>query len=115
MTESELVMILIVQDIEEISKEWMDIIELRKSSEDSVEFIMNRLLSEFNLSHVETSNTANGITWMDDCWCLSLCLRKHNIDHVLCRRDRLDSFENVLHFVFRSSLAINNILQLFFF
>ena len=110
MTESELVMILIVQDIEEISKEWMDIIELRKSSEDPVEFIMNGLLSEFDLSHVETSNTADGITRMHDCWGLSLCLREHNIDHVLGRRDRLDSFENVLHCLCMwvlSSLAIN--------
>jgi len=90
-------MILIVEDIEEISKEWMDIIEFRKSSEDSIEFIMNRLLSEFDLSHVESSNTADGITGMDDCWGLSLCFRKHNIDHVLGRRDRLDSLEDVLH------------------
>ena len=90
-------MILVVQHIEEISKERMDIVELRKSSEDAVEFIVNRLLSEFDLSHVESSNTADGITGMDDCWGLSLCFRKHNIDHVLGRRDRLDSFENILH------------------
>jgi len=108
-------MILIVKDIEEISKEWMDIIEFRKSSEDSVEFIMNRLLSEFDLSHVKSSNTTDGITWMHDCWGLSLCLRKHNIDHVLGRRDRLDSFENVLHCVcVFCLLLLLTIFQLFF-
>lgn len=75
----------------------MDVIQLGETGQDIVESFVHGVLGELNLTHVETSNTTDGITRMDYGRSLSLGLRKDDVDHVLGGRNGLDTLENILH------------------
>lgn len=78
----------------------MDIIQLGETGQDIVESFVHGVLGELDLTHVETSNTTNGITRMDYSGGLSLGLGKDDVDHVLSRRNGLDTLKNILHFYY---------------
>ncbi len=76
-------MVLVVQDIHEISIEGMDVIQLRKLVQDGCQFVTKVLLGEFYLAGVEGPYSGYLVVLVDHSRCLALCLRQNNIYEVL--------------------------------
>lgn len=97
MTKGEFVMVLVIEYVEEIAVEGMDVFDFGEVFEDVEEFLVKSFLAEFDFSHVEGSDAADGIAWVDDCGCFSLGFWKDDVDEFRCGRDHLDGFEIVTH------------------
>ena len=72
--QGQFVVILVVQDIHQISVKRMDVIKLREFIDDRGEFIVISLLREFDFSHVELSDSRDLVVFANDCGCLALRL-----------------------------------------
>lgn len=72
MTKGEFVMVLVIEYVEEITVEGMNVFDFGKVFEDVEEFLVKSFLAEFDFSHVEGSDAADGIARVDDCGCFSL-------------------------------------------
>lgn len=57
---------------------------------------MKVLLGEFDLSHIEVSDSADLVASMNNCGCLPLSLRQDYIGKILTRRDNSNLLEIVL-------------------
>lgn len=97
MSQCDFVMILIVDNVDKISIEGMDIVELGEVLKDFSELFMDILTAELDLSHVERSDSGDVITGMDDSWGLSLCFGKDDVDKVSGGGDDLDLLEVIIH------------------
>lgn len=58
-------------------------LKLWEFSQDGSQFVMNSLLCILDFPHIETTNSADLKTLVNDSWSLALCLRQHYIDEVL--------------------------------
>lgn len=67
-------MILVIENIHQISIKWMDVIQLGEIRENLGEPVMIILLSKFDFSHVKMSNAMNLVMLVNNCWSLSLSL-----------------------------------------
>lgn len=76
-------MILVVQDIHEISIEGMDIVQFGEILDDLGESVMHILLGVFHLSHVKTPYPRDFVPLVNYSGGLPLCLGQHYIDKVL--------------------------------
>lgn len=92
-------MVLVIEYVEEVSVEWMDVFDFGEVFEHVSDFFVQSLLTELDFPHVERSDSADGITWVDDCRGFSLCLRQNYIDKLCGRWNDLDCFEIVAHFL----------------
>ena len=67
-------MVLVVKNVHKISVEGVNVIKLREAFYDACEFLIDRLLHELDLSHVELPDTGDLEILMDFCWGLALSL-----------------------------------------
>mmetsp|Transcript_36018 Transcript_36018/g.76805 ORF Transcript_36018/g.76805 Transcript_36018/m.76805 type:complete len:233 (-) Transcript_36018:65-763(-) len=95
LTEGQLVVIAIVQDVAEISVEGMDVVDLREVLQDLAELFAIRSLTELNLPHVEVSNSGNLEARVDHSRGLAVGLGQTYVHELLRRGDGLDLFELV--------------------
>ena len=56
---------------------------------------MNGLLAELDFSHVKSTDANNVIVFVDDCWCLSLCLGQDNVHQILEAIQKLCSWTSL--------------------
>lgn len=91
LAEGDLVVITVIQDMHQITVEGMDIIDLREFDEDVSELFVDGLLGEFDLLHVELTNTRDVVTLVDDGRSLTLGFGKNDINKVLCGRNSSDA------------------------
>ena len=73
----------------------MYVVQLREAINNASQLLIDRLLHEFDLSHVELANTLDFEALTDLRRCLTLCLRQHNVDKVIGFGD----FDNLLEIV----------------
>mmetsp|Transcript_38297 Transcript_38297/g.114685 ORF Transcript_38297/g.114685 Transcript_38297/m.114685 type:complete len:752 (-) Transcript_38297:278-2533(-) len=96
LSEGELVVIAIVQDVGQVGIEGMDIREAGKIVEDLSETIRDGLLGELDLAHVERPDASNLVPRMDDGRRPPLRPGQHDVDHLGRPRHRLHLLE-VIH------------------
>jgi len=95
--QGDFVMILVVDDVDKISIEGVDIVELGEAFEDFGEFFMDVFTGELDFSHVEGSDSVDGIAGMDDSGSFTLSFGENNVDKVIGIGDDLDLFEIIVH------------------
>ena len=94
--QGELVVVLVVEHIHEVSIERMDIIKLRKLVQDGRQLVVERLLGELDFPSVELANSRYLEVLADDGGCLALGLGKDNVDKVLGGGNHRDLLEVVV-------------------
>jgi len=67
-------MVFIIENIEEISIEWMNILNLRKVFKNVSQLFIDSILTKFDFAHVKRSDTGDGIAWVDHSGSFSLGL-----------------------------------------
>ena len=73
----------------------MYIVQFGEAINDASQFLIDRLLHELDLSHVELADSLNLEALADLRRCLTLCLRQHNVDQVIGFGDLDDLLEIV--------------------
>jgi hypothetical protein len=97
--QSDFVMILVVNDVDKISIEGVDIVELGEAFEDFSEFFMDVFTGELDFSHVESSDSVDGIAGMDDSGSFTLSFGEDNVGKVIRIGDDLNLLEIIVHWV----------------
>lgn len=92
LSQRELVVVLIVENIHERGCEGVKIIKHWKLLEHRIELLDDAVFCEHDLSHVEFSDTCDLVARMDDGGCLSLRLAENNVEEVGCRWHRRDGW-----------------------
>jgi hypothetical protein len=95
--QSDFVMISVVDDVDKISIEGVDIIELGETFEDFSVFFMDVFAGELDFSHVEGSDSVDGIAGMDDSGSFTLGFGENNVGKVIGIGDDLNLFEVIVH------------------
>jgi hypothetical protein len=95
--QGDFVMILVVDDVDKISIEGVDIVELGEAFEDFGVFFMDVFAGELDFSHVEGSDSVDGIAGMDNSGSFTLGFGENNVGKVIGIRDDLDLFEIIVH------------------
>ena len=95
MAKGQLVMVTIIEYIHQIGVEWVYIVQFWEAINNPCQFLIDRLLHELNLTHVELANALNFEALADLRWCLALCLRQHDVDEVIGFWDLNDLLEIV--------------------
>lgn len=93
LSQSELVMVLVVQDVQQRTQEWVQVVQDRELGQNSTEFLVKRILRELDFTHVKSSNSGNLEVLVDNSRGLSLRLGKNNVQEVAGGRDRRDGLE----------------------
>ena len=88
LTESEFVVVLIVEDVHEGCQERVQIVEDRKLGQDRAKLLVKRVLRELDFSHVEVANAANFEVFVDDLQLISV-FRRRQCQRRLTHRRRL--------------------------
>lgn len=83
LTQRQFVMILVVQNIHQISIERMDIIQFREVLDDLCQSIVEILLREFDFAYVEGTYPRYFVAFVYNGWRFALCFRQHYVDEVL--------------------------------
>ena len=83
LAQSELVVVLVVQNVHQVGVERVHLLELGKLVENERETIMVVLLGVFDLSGIELADTADAVLLVDDSGRLALGLGQDHIDEVL--------------------------------
>ena len=94
-TEGQLVMITVVEDVHEIRVERVDIVQLGETIDNCGKFLTDCLLHELDLTHVKLADAVDFETLADLRGRLALRLGQHDIDEVVCLGDLDDGFEVV--------------------
>ena len=97
MPESQLVVVSIVKDVHEIGVERVDVIQFGEPIDDASQLFVYGLLHEFDLAHVELSDTLDLEACRDLGRGLPLCLRQSDVDQVIRVWNFDDVFEVVGH------------------
>lgn len=97
MSQCDFVMILVVDNVDKISIEGVDVVELGEVVKDFSELLMDILTAELDLSHVERSDSGDVVAGMDDSGGLSLSFGKDDVDKVSGGGDDLDLLEVIIH------------------
>ncbi len=90
-------MILVIKNIDESGIERMYVVCFGEILEYFGNFFVVTLVGKLNFSHVEGSDSGNGITRVHNCRSLSLSLGEQDVDEFFRRRDRTDLFEIIVH------------------
>mmetsp|Transcript_25357 Transcript_25357/g.59748 ORF Transcript_25357/g.59748 Transcript_25357/m.59748 type:complete len:390 (+) Transcript_25357:1345-2514(+) len=88
LSQSEFVVIPVVQGVAKIGIEGMDVVEPRKVGQDGCQSLGNCLLSKFDLPHVEGTDSGNLVPGVDNSWGTTLRSHENNVDQVRRRRHR---------------------------
>ena len=75
----------------------MNIFDFGEVFKNVKQLLIEGLLTEFNFSHIERSDSADCITGVDDGGCFPLSFGKDNVDKLNSSRNNLDVFEIVAH------------------
>lgn len=95
--QGDFVMIFVVDDVDKISIEGVDIVELGEAFEDFGEFFMDVFTGELDFSHVEGSDSVDGIAGMDDSGGFTLSFGEDNVGKVIRIGDDLNLLEIIVH------------------
>ena len=95
LTQSQLVMISVVQDVHQISVEGVDVVHDREVIKDVLKLVMVTLLTELHLPDVKRTNTGDGIPRMDNGRGFSLSFGEDNVNELRGSRNNLDPLEIV--------------------
>lgn len=76
-------MVLVVQNVHQISVERMHVVQFREILNDLCETIVETLLREFHFARVKRTDTRYLVSFVHNGRCFSLCFRQHNVDKVL--------------------------------
>ena len=76
-------MVLVVENVHQISVEGMYIIQLRKILNDLRKAVMEALLSKLDLAHVKGSNSGDFVVLVNHGRSLSLSFRQHYVNETL--------------------------------
>lgn len=104
LAESELVVILIIEHMQEIRVEGMDSLKAGELVNDAGELLVEVLLREPHLAHVELTQARDRIPLVHHRRRLSLRARQDDVNHLLPRRDHRYPLEIELHHRFLPSL-----------
>ena len=96
LTQSQLVMVPVVQDVHEVSVERVNIVKLRKLGQNGGEFVVKRLLGELDLSGVKPTNSGYFEVLADDGRSFPLGARENYVDKVLRGGHHSDLLEIVI-------------------
>ena len=96
LTQGQLVVVLVVQDVHEVPVEGVYVVQLRELGYDGGQLVVVVLLGELDLARVELADPADLVVAMDHGWSLALCLRQDDVDEVLRRRDHSYGLEVVM-------------------
>ena len=88
-------MVTIVENVHQISIEWMNVIEFGEAINNSGQLLVDRFLHELDLAHVKLTDTLNLESLADLSGSLSLSLREDNIDEVVGLWNLVDPLEVV--------------------
>lgn len=97
MPQCQFVMVLIIENVEKISIERVNILNLGEMLKRISKFLGDGVLAKFNFSHIERSNSGNSIAGMNNGWCFSLSPRKNNVNQISSWRDSLNILKIVAH------------------
>jgi hypothetical protein len=100
LAKSELVVVLVIEHMQEIRVKGMDALEARELLNDGRELLMEVLLGEPNLAHVELAQARDCIALVHHRRRLPLCARQDYVHHFLPRRHHRYPLEIVLHHLF---------------
>lgn len=95
--QGDFVMIFVVDDVDKVSIEGVDIVELGEAFEDFGEFFMDVFTGELDFSHVEGSDSVDGIAGMDDSGGFTLSFGEDNVGKVIRIGDDLNLLEIIVH------------------
>jgi len=93
MTESELVMIFIVQHVHQISVEGVNIVQFGETIDNRSQFLIDRFLHKLDFTHVEFANSLDFETLAHLCGRLALRLGQHDVDQIVSFGDLDDLLE----------------------
>ena len=96
LTQRQLVMVFVVQNVHKICVERMDVFQLGKVLQDLSQLLGEILLGEFDLPHVKTADARNFVMFVDDCRGLPLGLGEDNVGEVGAGGDNTDLLEVVV-------------------
>lgn len=96
LTQRQLVVVPVVENVHEVGVERMNIVELRKFVQDGRQLVVERLLGEFDLSRVELANSGYLEVLADDGGRLALGAREDDIDEILGGGNHRDLLEVVV-------------------
>ena len=96
LTQRQLVMVFVVQNVHKISVERMDVFQLGKVLQDLSQLLGEILLGEFDLPHVKTADARNFVMLVDNCRGLPLGLGEDNVGEVGAGGDNTDLLEVVV-------------------
>ena len=68
----------------------MQVVKYWELSEDRHQLFHKSILGEHHLAHVKVADTGNLPSWVDNRRCPTLCLGQHNVQEIICARDRRD-------------------------
>lgn len=74
MAQSQFIMVLVVEHVEQISIEGMDILNFREMLQSIAQFLRDGVLAELDLAHIERSYSGDGIAGVHDCGGFALSL-----------------------------------------
>lgn len=96
LAESELVVVLVVQNVHEIGVERVDLFDLGKLVEYERQAVVETLLREFHLAHVERAYARDLVVFVHDGGRFALRFRQDHIDELLGRGDGRHFFKIVM-------------------
>jgi hypothetical protein len=105
LTQRQLVVVLVVQDVHEVGVEGVDLFELGELVEYLRYLVVVVLLRVLDLARVELANAADGVLLVDDGGRLALRLGQDDVDKVLGRRHHSHLLEVVVRHAVPCSLA----------
>lgn len=97
MSQSQFVMVLVVEHVEQISVERVNILDFREMLQSITQFFGDGVLAELDLAHIERSYSGDGIAGVHDSGGFALGLGEHDVDEIGSGRDHLDVLEIVAH------------------
>ena len=83
LTQSQLIMVFVVENVHQIGVERMYIIQLRKILNDLRKTVMETLLGKLHFAHIKSTNSGNFVVFMDYGGSFPLSFRQHNVDETL--------------------------------
>ena len=97
MTQGQLVVVLVVEDVHQVGVERVDVVQLRETVHDRCQLLVHRLLHELHLAHVEFPDTRDLEVLMDLSRRLSLRLGQRNVDQLVRLGDLSDLLKVIAH------------------
>mmetsp|Transcript_14775 Transcript_14775/g.32614 ORF Transcript_14775/g.32614 Transcript_14775/m.32614 type:complete len:267 (+) Transcript_14775:1428-2228(+) len=82
LSQGELEVVSVVQDVHKVCVEGVDVVQAGEVLQHRAQFLANRLLREFDLTHVEVADARDLVARVDDGGCAALRAGEHDVDHL---------------------------------